>query len=76
MQVTAISVPESPGWRWRITNYACEVLEESPGTFPTIGAAVAEGTKRLRAMNVVDTSKLPPRYPLSPRRGSAPAKRP
>jgi hypothetical protein len=56
MQVTAFSTPTQPDWRWRIVNYAGEVIEESRDTFPTIGAAVAHGTKRLIQMNVVDRS--------------------
>jgi hypothetical protein len=65
MQVTAISTPVQPNWRWRITNDACEIIEESRPTFPTIATAIAEGTKRLRAMNVVDRSIPPPRFPRS-----------
>jgi len=62
MQVTAFSTPDQPDWRWRIVNYAGEVIEESRNTFRTISAAVAEGTRRLEAMNVVDRSVRPPRY--------------
>jgi hypothetical protein len=56
MQVTAFSTPMDPKWRWRIVNYAGETLEESRDTFPTIASAVAQGTKRLLEMNVVDRS--------------------
>jgi hypothetical protein len=56
MQVTAFSTPADPAWRWRIVNYAGETLEESRETFPTIASAVAQGTKRLLEMNVVDRS--------------------
>jgi len=56
MQVTAFSTPAAPDWRWRIVNYAGEVVEESGGTFPTISAAVADGTQRLVKLNVVDRS--------------------
>ena len=56
MQVAAFSTPESPDWRWRIINYAGEIIEESRETFPTIVSAVADGNKRLVQMNVVDTS--------------------
>ncbi len=56
MQVTAFSTPARPDWRWRIVNYAGEILEESHATFPTIAAAVAEGTARLVSLNVVDRS--------------------
>lgn len=56
MQVVAFSTPQYPDWRWRIVNYAGEIIEESPGTFPTIAAAVAQGAKRLVQLNIVDTS--------------------
>jgi hypothetical protein len=56
MQVTAFSTPMDPNWRWRIVNYAGETLEESRETFPTIASAVAQGTKRLLEMNIVDRS--------------------
>jgi hypothetical protein len=65
MQVTAISTPAAPNWRWRITNYACEMVEESLTTFPTVAAAIAAGTRRLRAMNVTDRSVPPPRFQRS-----------
>ena len=41
MQVTAFSTPSCPEWRWRIVNYAGEIIEESHDLFPTISAAVA-----------------------------------
>lgn len=56
MQVTAISNPRHPLWRWRITDYAGELIEESRDDFATISAAVAAGTKRMVSMNVVDRS--------------------
>jgi hypothetical protein len=58
MQVAAFSTPASPDWRWRIINYAGEIVEESHETFPTIVTAVADGTKRLVQMNVVDNSVI------------------
>ena len=51
MQVTAFSTPASPEWRWRICGYAGEMVEESYTSFPTIAAAVAQGTVRLTQMN-------------------------
>jgi hypothetical protein len=57
VQVTAFSTPNQPSWRWRIVNYAGEVIEESREVFPTISAAVEKGTKRLVQMNVVDRSE-------------------
>lgn len=51
MQVTAFSTPDRPEWRWRICNYAGEMVEESYVSFTTIAAAVAQGTVRLVEMN-------------------------
>ena len=42
MQVAAVSTPGRPEWRWRIANYAGEVIEESRNSFGTIAAALAE----------------------------------
>jgi len=56
MQVAAFSTPQSPDWRWRIINYAGEIIEESHEKYPTIVSAVADGNKRLVQMNVVDNS--------------------
>ena len=61
MQVTAISSPRYPEWRWRISDYAGATVEESHVGFPSIAAAVAAGTKRLVSMNVVDRSDSTPR---------------
>ena len=41
MQVMAHWTPARPDWRWRIVNYAGELVEESHGTFPTIATAIA-----------------------------------
>ena len=59
MQVTAFSTPAAPDWRWRIVNYAGEILEESRDSFSTIAAAVANGTERLVSLNIVDRSAPP-----------------
>jgi len=56
VQVVAFSTPQDPLWRWRIVNYAGELVEESRETFKTIAFAIKEGSKRLTAMNVIDTS--------------------
>lgn len=56
MQVIAFSTPARPEWRWRIVNYAGEMIEESDGTFPTIATALAEGATRLQKMNATDVS--------------------
>lgn len=53
MQVSAIASPRYPGWRWRITGYDGQILEESHDRFPTISAAVAAGAERLLRMNEV-----------------------
>lgn len=52
MQVTAFSTPNRPEWRWRICDYAGAMLEESYVSFPTIAAAVAQGTERLGQINL------------------------
>ena len=65
MNVIAFSTPRSPDWRWRIVNYAGEVVEESEASFPTIGSAVADGAKRLERMNVTDRSTRPSLYARS-----------
>jgi hypothetical protein len=62
MNVVAISTPRRTGWQWRIVSYAGETVEESSRTFPTIASAVADGSARLRAMDVVDVSERPSAY--------------
>jgi hypothetical protein len=57
MQVAAIAKAEDRGWRWRIVNYAGEVIEESAEVFGSIAAAVAQGSARLVTLNVVDRSE-------------------
>ena len=57
MNVAAFNSPEDPAWRWRIVNYAGETIEESHDRFPSIGAALAQGARKLAAMNVVDRSQ-------------------
>lgn len=57
MNITAFNTPKDPSWRWRIVNYAGVTIAESREGFPTIGAAVRQGAKRLTAMNVVDHSR-------------------
>ena len=57
MQVAAVSTPQDGArWRWRIVNYAGEVVEESRESFATIASAVEHGSKRLNQLNVVDNS--------------------
>jgi hypothetical protein len=58
MQVTAISTPTYPEWRWRIKSYAGQTIEESRAGFPTITtAAMAAGTERLVSMSVNRTKE-------------------
>ena len=52
MHVAAFCSPLSPDWRWRIVSYDGEMVAESHQTFPTIAAAVANGTQRLIEMDV------------------------
>jgi hypothetical protein len=61
MQVTAISTPRFPEWRWRISDYSGVVVEESEVGFRSIAAAVAAGTERLVGMRVTDHSDSTPR---------------
>lgn len=56
MNVAAISTPPFVDWRWRIVNYAGDLIEESSATFASIASAVADGTLRMRARNDVDLS--------------------
>jgi hypothetical protein len=56
VNVVAFCTPSRPNWRWRIVNYAGEMVEESQATFPTISSAVAEGAKRAEHMNATDRS--------------------
>jgi hypothetical protein len=56
VQVIAVTTPSRPDWRWRIVNYAGEVVQESYHAFPTIGEAVAAGARRLLEIDVVDRS--------------------
>jgi hypothetical protein len=66
MQVTAFNTSKNDDWRWRIVNYAGDTIAESRERFPSISAAVAQGEKKLAAMNVVDRSE-----PLNWRRSTS-----
>ena len=57
MNVAAFNTPQDPAWRWRIVNYAGETVAESFDRFTSIGAALAQGARKLAAMNVVDRSQ-------------------
>jgi len=66
VQVAAISTPQDASrWRWRIVNYAGEVVEESRDSFATIASAIEDGSKQLLRMNVVDHS-----VPYQPQRST------
>jgi hypothetical protein len=57
MQVAAIAKAQERGWRWRIVNYAGDVIEESTDIFGSIAAAIAQGTARLGSLNLIDRSE-------------------
>jgi hypothetical protein len=57
MRVAAFNTSKDTDWRWRIVNYAGETIAESRGRFPSIGAAVAHGEKKLAAMSLIDRSE-------------------
>jgi hypothetical protein len=54
MQVLAFCTPERPQWRWRIVNYAGEMVEESYETFLSIETAVTDGQRRMNELDVRD----------------------
>ena len=54
MQVTAFSTPAQPYWRWRISKYSGEVVEESRDVFRTIAVALDAGRTRLGQMDAAD----------------------
>ena len=68
MHVIAYSTPNRPDWTWRIINNAGEVVEESRTRYPTISAAVSEGTGRMKSLNIKDTSTAAKSNALSRRR--------
>ncbi len=66
MDVVAVSIPPASTWRWRIVNYAGEVVEESRESFATIAAALASGAVRLPAIDVAPPAVAHPwRRPTS-----------
>jgi hypothetical protein len=60
MQVMAFSTPTRPEWRWRITDYSGQMIEESRDSFASISAAVAAGTAELVRMSAPDRSHMAP----------------
>jgi hypothetical protein len=73
MQVAAFSNPSQPDWRWRIVDYAGTVVEESRLSFRTIALAIEEGRRRLRELDV-DQSTPRPIYRTSYLRSARPRK--
>ena len=69
MQVTAISTPRHPEWRWRISDYAGTTMEESAVTFASIAAAVAAGRERMLTMTEPDRAAEPQARPWRVRFG-------
>ena len=68
MQVVAFSTPLNPAWRWRIVSYSGEQVEESREEFGSIAAALANGWRRLRDLNIVDRTVAAPPYRSSRKR--------
>jgi hypothetical protein len=66
MHVAAFNTPKDPAWRWRIVNYAGDTIAESPDRFTSIRAALAQGARKLAAMNIVDHSQ-----PMNRRRSTS-----
>lgn len=62
MQVVAFSTPSRPDWRWRIVDYSGDMVEESYRTFPSIGTAVVDGTRRMHELEGRDDSLVAPRH--------------
>jgi hypothetical protein len=60
MQVIAFSTPARPEWRWRIMDFAGQIIEESRDGFATITAAVVAGTAHLVQLRVIDRSDSMP----------------
>jgi hypothetical protein len=62
MQVAAFCTPVRPDWRWRIVNYAGEMVEESRESFASIAAALSDGHRRLRELGDEDMSSRAPTF--------------
>jgi hypothetical protein len=59
LQVVAFSTPSCPEWRWRLVNYAGDVVEESSQTFASIASAITVGTLRMNDLDADDTRRTP-----------------
>jgi len=62
MQVAAFCTPMRPDWRWRIVNYAGDMVEESRDSFTSIATALADGHRRLGELGQEDMSTRAPTY--------------
>ena len=62
MQVAAFTTPAWPDWRWRIVDYAGQIVEESSQSFPSIAVAVAFGKRRLEELDIRDVAVRPNPY--------------
>ena len=62
MQVVAFATPSCPEWRWRLVNYAGDVVEESSRTFPSIAIAITDGTRRMNDLAADDSRRSPTYY--------------
>jgi hypothetical protein len=58
--VIAFAAPGHTGWRWRVVNGHGQQVEESEGTYKTIGLALEDGRQRLSQLR---TTKQPARDP-------------
>lgn len=58
--VIAFAVPGRTGWRWRVVNGQGQEVEESEGSYGTIGLALQDGRQRLSQLR---TTKQPSRDP-------------
>jgi hypothetical protein len=56
MQVVAFSTPAHPEWRWRLVNFAGDIVEESHHAFASIAAAITDGTRRMDEVSAEDLS--------------------
>ena len=60
MQITAFNTPQDPSWRWRILNYAGEVVAESNQGFASIRDALVHGKERLATMDADQVQAVKP----------------
>ena len=60
MQVTAFNTPQDQSWRWRIVNYAGEVIAESEQGFASIHDALVHGKEHLATLNADQSQAVKP----------------